>query len=90
MSSLGIWWGLYTSYVGYLNSGTSQFVFGFPLPTALMLFGVFSSGIYLCGLYIWGFRRFIYTQDDEDAYELLRAAAAAGRRSDPQAHGSKF
>ena len=50
-----------------------------------VLFGVFLGGSYLCGLYIWGFRRFVYTAEDEQVYESLRASAAEPRRPEVSA-----
>lgn len=84
--SLGIWFALYAGYIGYLESGSTRMLFGFPLTTALTLFGVFAGGSCLCVLYIWGFRRFVYPEADEAAYEALRAAAGQPRKPDA-AHG---
>ena len=78
--SLAIWLGLYFSYVQFLENGAVAYVLGYPLPTALALFGVFLGGSYLCVIYIWGFRRFIFPEADEAAYEALRAAAAEPRK----------
>lgn len=86
--SIAIWCGLYLSYVRLLETGEMQLLFGYPLPTAFMLFGVFLGGSYLCVFYIWGFKRFIYTEADEAAYESLRARAAAPRKPDSAAGGS--
>lgn len=86
--SISIWCGMYFSYMAMLKSGETILLLGYPLPTAFMLFGVFLGGSYLCGLYIWGFRRFIYSEADESAYEALRAAAAAPRKPDSTAGGS--
>lgn len=84
--SLAIWLGLYLSYVQFLESGSVSRVLGFPLPTTLAMFGVFIGGSYLCVIYIWGFRRFIYPEADEAAYEALRAAAEQPRKPN-SAHG---
>ncbi len=78
--SLAVWWGMYLSYIAYLANGTGPLLFGYPLSTALMLFGVFLAGSYFCGLYIWGFRRFIFPEEDEEAYEALRAEALTPRK----------
>jgi hypothetical protein len=77
--SLAIWGLMYTSYMSYLATGSTDTVLGFPRPTAFMLFGVFLGGCYLCGLYIWGFRRFVFTAADEVEYEALRAQIGAPR-----------
>jgi len=85
--SLLVWWGMYSSYMAYLETGTTTRLFGYPLPTTLMLFGVFAGGSLLCGLYIWGFRRFIYTEADEAAYEALRREAETPRRPESAGPG---
>lgn len=84
--SLAIWIGLYQSYIHFLETGDAKVVLGFPLPTTLAMFGVFIGGSYLCLIYVWGFRRFVFPVEDEAAYEALRAAAAQPRRPDA-AHG---
>ena len=78
---LGVWWGMYSSYLDYLHSGESPIALGFPLATAFMLFGVYTGGSLLCVLYVAGFRRFIFSEADEAAYEALRAEANAPRAS---------
>ncbi len=78
--SLAVWWGLYLSYVAFLANGEGPLLFGYPLSTALMLFGVFLAGSYFCALYSWGFRRFVFPAADEAAYEALRAEAATPRK----------
>ena len=77
--SLGVWWGMYESYVEYLRSGETALVFGYPLATALALFGVPFGGALLCLLYVLGFRRFVYTSEDEAAYEAFRAHSGPAR-----------
>ena len=77
--SIGVWWGMYESYVEYLRSGETALVFGYPLPTALALFGVPLGGALLCLLYVLGFRRFVYTAEDEAAYEAFRTHTGPAR-----------
>ncbi|TNF82102.1 MAG: hypothetical protein EP301_12010 [Gammaproteobacteria bacterium] len=86
--SLVIWMGMYLSYIRFLETGGAMMVLGYPLPTALAMFGVFLGGSYLCVIYIWGFRRFIYPEEDEAAYEALRAHAAQPRKPDAPHGGS--
>ena len=86
--SLAVWLGMYFSYVSFLETGTTTWLFGFPLATFLSVFGVFLGGSYLCVIYIWGFRRFIYTVEDEAAYEALRAEAEQPRKPDAPHGGS--
>jgi hypothetical protein len=75
----GTWWAMYLGYLAFLETGETRFVFGFPVPTTWMLFGVWSSGALFCLIYIIGFRRFVFTAEDEAAYEALRAHSATPR-----------
>jgi hypothetical protein len=52
-----------------------------------MLFGVWSSGALFCLIYIIGFRRFVFTAEDEAAYEALRARSATPRAERPATRG---
>jgi hypothetical protein len=88
--SLAVWLGMYVSYIQFLETGDTGFVFGYPLSSALALFGVFLGGSLLCVLYIWGFRRFIYPEADEAAYEALRASAERPRKPDAPHGGSEL
>lgn len=87
--SLAVWWGMFFSYMAFLETGSAPLLLGYPLPTAFMLFGVFLGGSYLCVLYILGFRQFIYPEEEEAAYEALRARAAEPRKPDATAGGSR-
>ena len=77
--SIAVWWGMYHSYVDYLHTGEPALLFGFPLPTTLAFFGVPAGSVLLCLLYVLGFRRFVYTPEDEAAYEAFRAQTGARR-----------
>lgn len=80
-----VWWAMYYSYLDFLRTGDLQLMFGYPAATAWMLFGVWLSGALLCVIYIFGFRRFIFTAEDEAAYEALRSEAAVPRVVEPAA-----
>ena len=85
--SMAIWSAIYLTYFSYLESAEIAIALGFPLPTTLMLFGIFPGGGLLCLLYIIGFRRFIYTEEDEVAYEALRARAEIPRAGEGSSQG---
>ena len=87
LASQGVWWAMYLGYLSFLETGQVPFVLGFPLPTSWMLYGVWGSGALLSLVYIFGFRRFIFTEDDEAAYEALRAAAEVPRAPEQDALG---
>lgn len=80
-----VWWAMYGSYLRYLETGELTLLLGYPTATAWMLFGVWLAGTGLCLIYVIGFRRFIFTAEDEAAYEALRAQAEVPRAEVPTA-----
>ena len=80
--SLGVWTALYLSYLGYLATAETGYLFGFPTATSVMLFGIWGTGATLCLLYVAGFRRFIFSEEDEAAFEDLLAAAHTAENPD--------
>ena len=74
-----VWWAMYTGYLDYLRGNPTGEFLGFPAATAWMLFAVWLTGALLCLIYVVGFRRFIFTAQDEAAYEALRAEADVPR-----------
>jgi hypothetical protein len=71
---------MYLSYLDFLRSGETAFVLSFPIATSWMLYGVWVSGMVLAGIYVFGFRRYIFSLEDEAEYEALRAQAAVPRK----------
>ena len=74
-----VWWAMYASYLDYLLGNPTGEFLGIPAATAWMLFAVWLTGALLCVVYVVGFRRFIFTEEDEAAYEALRAEAGVPR-----------
>ncbi len=73
VSLLMVWWFIFGTYSGYLTSGQPRMVFGFPLPTAITVYGLWLAGFVFVIAYVVGFRSFIFTKEDEAAYhELLK------------------
>jgi len=79
----GTWWAMYLGYLQFLATGEVGHLLGFPAPTAWMLFGVWFSGTLFCIVYVLGFRRFVFSAEDEAAYEALRAGAPVPRAERP-------
>ena len=75
-----VWWSMYLSYLDFLRTGETEFVLSFPVATSWMLYGVWISGMVLAGIYVFGFRRYIFSFEDEAEYEALRAQAAVPRK----------
>jgi hypothetical protein len=74
-----VWWSMYLGYLDFLRSGEPNFVLSFPAATSWMLYGVWLAGSLLSLIYIFGFRRFILSHEDEAEYEALRAEAEIPR-----------
>jgi hypothetical protein len=69
--SLFIWWQMYSSHQSFLETGTSSYFMGFPTATAWQLYGTWLGSIPLIFIYCIGFRKFIFTEEDERKYEQL-------------------
>jgi len=65
LAVLYVWYRLFESYLDYLHTGDLQYFLGFPEPTAWMIFGLWGGGALFTFLYVIGFRRFVYTPEDE-------------------------
>lgn len=69
--TIGTWIAVFVSYTAYLETGATPFVWGYPLPAFLSVFGIFAAGGSFTVLFIAGFRRFIFPHEDEAAFEAL-------------------
>ncbi|MDE0512168.1 MAG: hypothetical protein OXI88_10335 [Gammaproteobacteria bacterium] len=71
---LGVWSLLMYLFRQYLLTGDPMIVFGFPLPTLVMLLGVWIAPMSFSLIYILGFRRWVFTPEDEKTFrELLES-----------------
>ena len=64
-------WKLHLGHQAFLESGETTYSFGFPTPTAWQLYGSWLCAIPLVAIYTFGFRKFIYTKEDEDSFNQL-------------------
>jgi hypothetical protein len=71
VASMLIWWAILASYTEFLETGTTEMFLGFPVATAFTVFGLWLSGFVLVLGYVFGFRSFIFTSDDEARYDEL-------------------
>jgi hypothetical protein len=67
----GVWYAVYFGHQEFLVTGETRFFLGFPTATAWMIYGVWGSAALLTLLYVIGFRKFIYTHEDERQFEQL-------------------
>ena len=68
---LFIWWQMYFGHQQFMQTGQLSYFMGFPTPTAWQMYGTWFGAIPLMLLYSLGFRKFIYTQADDEAWTAL-------------------
>lgn len=69
--SLFVWWQMYSGHQAFLETGVTSYFMGFPVATAWQVYGTWLGAIPLIILYSVGFRKFIFTEEDEIKYEEL-------------------
>jgi len=75
--SLFIWWQMYSGHQAFLETGVTSYFMGFPVATAWQVYGTWLAAIPLIILYSVGFRKFIFTDEDEQKYQQLLESIAA-------------
>jgi len=75
--SLFVWWQMYSGHQAFLETGVTNYFMGFPVATAWQVYGTWLAAIPLVILYSVGFRKFIFTVEDERKYEQLLESIAA-------------
>jgi len=75
--SLFAWWQMYSGHQAFLETGVTSYFMGFPVATAWQVYGTWLGAIPLIILYSVGFRKFIFTKEDEIKYEELLKKLAA-------------
>ena len=68
---LGMWSFLMYLFRLYLHSGDPMIDLAFPLPTLVMLLGLWIAPMSFSLIYILGFRRWIFTREDEEIFRQL-------------------
>ena len=71
LACLLVWMRLFLNYLGFLGTGEARMVFGFPEPSAWLVYGVWGSAALFSVLYVVGFRRYVFTREDEEAFDEL-------------------
>jgi hypothetical protein len=66
-----VWYMLYDGYQTFLATGHSDVVFGFPVPTNWMFWGIWGSFVIFDLFYVAAFRRYFLPFEDEAAFEAL-------------------
>ena len=70
--SLFCLWMMWSGHQQFMETGTTGYFMGFPIATAWQMYGTWISAIPLIIIYSVGFRKYIFTeQDEKDFNELL-------------------
>jgi hypothetical protein len=71
------WLALMANYGEVTRTGATDYVAGFPTATFLMVAGTAFTALPLVALYVFGFRRFIFSHEDEARFEAIVRDARA-------------
>ncbi|PCJ23313.1 MAG: hypothetical protein COA96_12140 [SAR86 cluster bacterium] len=71
--SILVWWQMYAGHQAFMESGTTSYFMGFPVATSWQVYGTWLSAIPLVFIYSMGFRKFIFTKEDEEKFNQLIA-----------------
>jgi hypothetical protein len=69
--TLVVWWQMYFGHQEYLETGETGYFMGFPVATAWQMYGTWMGAIPLILIYVIGFRTYIHSDEDEQAYQQL-------------------
>ncbi len=69
--SLFVWFNLFDSYRDFLNTGETDYFAGFPVATAWQVYAIWVGGLSLVALYVLGFKKFIWSDADEEAFQEI-------------------
>lgn len=70
---LAVAWQMYSGHKEFLESGVTSYFMGFPTATAWQMYGTWLGAIPLILIYSLGFRKYIYTPEDEEKFNKLLA-----------------
>lgn len=73
VASMLVWWAIYGYYTAYLRTGETEFILGFPMATAFVVYAIWLASCIFVIAYVVGFRDFVLPQEDEDAFHELVA-----------------
>ena len=77
LAMIAVWSVLMLTYKGVIDSGETAYVFGFPVTSSWMIFGTWASQGGFALLYVLGFRKYIFTAEDEAAFQALVARTSS-------------
>lgn len=66
-----IWWQMYFGHQNFLETGETDYFLGFPIATAWQMYGTWVGAIPLILIYVFGFKTYIHSDEDERSYQQL-------------------
>ena len=75
-----VWWNMYFGHQQFLVSGETGYFLGFPIATAWQLYGTWISGLPLMLIYSVWFSRYVFSDEDEKAFQALITKTKAGEQ----------
>lgn len=66
-----IWRQMYFGHLDFLKTGETGYFLGFPIATAWQVYGTWLGAIPLILIYVFGFKTFIHSDEDERRYQEL-------------------
>ncbi len=72
--TVAAWSGIVVTYQGYISNPDQGLLFGFPLPTGLMIFVFPLTGLLVTILFVVQFPKSILTEEDLEKYRQLKDA----------------
>ncbi len=79
---LANWFMLMAAYGDFTETGSTGYIAGFPTATFLMIAGTSFTALPLVALYVFGFRRFIFSHEDEARFEAIAGEARDAEAAD--------
>lgn len=67
------WWQMFDAYESFLRTGETEFIAGFPIAAAWLVYSIWLAGLFFVGLYVFGFRRYVWSDEDQQKFDLLLA-----------------
>ena len=78
-----VWWRMSVEHQSFLETGETGYFMGFPYATAWLVYGHWLSALPLILVYTFGFRRYVYTAQDEARFNrLLQETRADSTQTD--------
>jgi hypothetical protein len=66
-----VWWKIFSAHQQFLTTGETGYFLGFPTATAWVVYGVYLAGVSFIAVYVFGFKKFIWSEQDQAAFQRL-------------------